>query len=378
MTPMLRWANFGVRVVVIVFVGVFTFVARWPGAADVAVEIAALTVSTVVLAVWVPADRLASAGNYSGLRPFALAVMVALCGAASATPKGGFFILLGVTAAIAAGSDLDFRVGVVVASLGIVATEVTALALGTGGSVPVEYPLVLGLSFVFGRNMRAHWVYADQANQLREEQARVATLDERTRIAREIHDVLAHSLGALGLQIQVARAVLTDQHDEARAVELLEQAQRMATDGLNETRRAIHALRGETLPLPASLAELGAHHQRRYDTRVTFEVSGDVRPLSPDAELAITRTAQEALVNTAKHAPGQPVKIQLEYAEADIKLTIRNHLQGNRGDGRQSLLATVNGGYGLTGVRERLLLLHGALSVGAQDDDWVVVAKVPR
>jgi signal transduction histidine kinase len=81
-----------------------------------------------------------------------------------------------------------------------------------------------------------------KADQLREEQAKVAqeqakvaALDERARIAREIHDVLAHALGALGPQIQAAQASLTTQHDEGRAVELLAQARRLATDGLNET-----------------------------------------------------------------------------------------------------------------------------------------------
>ena len=76
-----------------------------------------------------------------------------------------------------------------------------------------------------------------KADQLREEQAKVAALDERARIAREIHDVLAHSLGAPGLHIQAAQAVLTRQHDEAQAVELPGQARRLAADGLNQTRR---------------------------------------------------------------------------------------------------------------------------------------------
>jgi signal transduction histidine kinase len=190
--------------------------------------------------------------------------------------------------------------------------------------------------------------------------------------------VLAHSLGALALNIQAARAVLTDQHDEARAVEMLEQAQRMATDGLNETRRAVHALRGETLPLPEGLAELSAAHQRRHGARVTFEVTGAPRPLPPDAGLAITRTAQEALVNTAKHAPHQPVRISLDFAEARTSLKVANHLAENGCRDDESGLATVNGRYGLTGLRERLLLLNGTLRAGRTGRDWVVVAEVPQ
>jgi signal transduction histidine kinase len=376
---MRRTANFAVRVVIIVFVGVFTFTARWPGPAYLTLEIAALAVATVVLAVWVPADRLAPArSHHTALSPYALGAMAALCGAASATPKGGLLIFIAFIAAIAAGSDVDLRPGLAVVGLGIVATEATGLALGANATVTVLYPLVLSLGFVFGRNLRAHRVYAEQANQLREQQARAATLDERNRIAREIHDILAHSLGALGLQIQVARAVLTDQHDQSRAVELLEQAQRMANEGLTETRRAIQALRGETLPLPEGLAELSATHRRRHGTPVTFAVSGQARLLPPDAELAISRTAQEALVNTAKHAPQQPVDVELDYTDTGTSITVRNHLGRGNSNGDRPGLTTVDGGYGLAGMRERLLLLDGTLSAGPSGDDWVVVATVPR
>jgi signal transduction histidine kinase len=152
----------------------------------------------------------------------------------------------------------------------------------------------------------------------------------------------------------------------------------MATDGLGETRRAVHALRGDTLPLPEGLAELSAAHQRRHGARVSFEVTGAPRSLPPDAGLAITRTAQEALVNTAKHAPHQPVQISLDYAKDSTSLKVVNHLGENGHDADEAGLATVNGRYGLTGLRERLLLLDGTLSAGRTGGDWVVVAEVPQ
>ena len=104
---------------------------------------------------------------------------------------------------------------------------------------------------------------------LQQEQRRAAALDERNRIAREIHDVLAHSLGSLGVQIQAAQAVLTDQHDIERAVEILGQAltpHRRA----KETRRALHALRSDTPPLADALADLSADHRRHYGSRGEF------------------------------------------------------------------------------------------------------------
>jgi signal transduction histidine kinase len=190
--------------------------------------------------------------------------------------------------------------------------------------------------------------------------------------------VLAHSLGALGLQIQVARAVLTDSGDVPQAVELLDQARRMASDGLRETRRAVHALRGDIRPLTQGLAELSASHQRQHGTPVRFEVSGEPRLLPPDVGLAITRAAQEALVNTAKHAPSQPIDIQLDYTGPGTRLVVTNQLAENADSDDSPALATVNGGYGLAGMRERLLLLDGALSAGRKGSDWVVEATVPQ
>ena len=168
----------------------------------------------------------------------------------------------------------------------------------------------------------------EQYERLRAEQRRADVLDERTRIAREIHDVLAHSLGALGIQIQAAKAVLTDHRDIDRAVEVLSTAQRMAADGLTETRRAVHALRVDSLPLSDELAGVVDTHRQRYQVPVTFETSGAVRPLPPDSSLALLRTVQEALVNAAKHAPGEPIAIRLDYGQADVRLSVVNHLNG--------------------------------------------------
>jgi signal transduction histidine kinase len=268
---------------------------------------------------------------------------------------------------------------------GILACEVQGLFFGATATTTLEHPAILLIAWMVGYNLRARQVQVEQsaallakADQLREEQAKVAALDERARIAREIHDVLAHSLGALGLHIQAAQAVLTRQHDEVQAVELLGQARRLAADGLNETRRAVHALRGDTRPLPDGLAELSVDHQCRHGARVTFEVSGEPRPLPPDAALALTRTAQEALVNAAKHAPHQPVGIRLDYAGGHTSLAVTNHLGEDALGDHGPELATVNGGYGLAGLRERLLLVKGTLSAGQNGSDWVVMAKVPQ
>lgn len=234
---------------------------------------------------------------------------------------------------------------------------------------------------MFGLQRRSYRVQAEQSaallaqhQRLRAEQRRADVLDERTRIAREIHDVLAHSLGALGIQIQAAKAILTDHRDVDRAVEALTTAQRMAADGLTETRRAVHALRVDTLPLGEELAAVVDTHRQRYHIPVTLETSGMARALPPDATLALLRTAQEAMVNAAKHAPGQRVAVRLDYGENDVRLSVVNGLDGADVSVRRP---GNTGGYGLTGMRERLRLLDGTLRVGPKENDWTVTAELP-
>jgi signal transduction histidine kinase len=386
MNTVLRVANLAVRAALLVIVAFITFKHPWPGAWKGAVAVAAVTAATVQLVLWARADLGVSARlRYAFLLPYALAAVTVTCDMAAAGPIGGELMVLAVLAALMAGSDTSLAAGLIVVGAGILACEVQGLFFGATVITTLEHPAILLIAWMVGYTLRARQVQVEQsaallakADQLREERAKVAALDERARIAREIHDVLAHSLGALGLHIQAAQAVLTRQHDEVQAVELLGQARRLAADGLNETRRAVHALRGETRPLPDGLAELSADHQRRHGARVTFEVSGEPRPLPPDAALALTRTTQEALVNAAKHAPHQPVGIRLDYAGAHTSLAVTNHLGEDALGGHGPGLATVNGGYGLAGMRERLLLVKGTLSAGQNGSDWVVMAKVPR
>ena len=245
--------------------------------------------------------------------------------------------------------------------------------------------MIVVSGLLIGRNRGAYRVQAEQAaqllaqrDQLQAEQRRADLLDERTRIAREIHDILAHSLGALGIQIQAARAVLTDQGDIARADEILAAAQRMAAEGLVDTRRAVHALRAGTLPLDEELARVSDTYAQRYHVAASFDVGGVAAPLPPDATVALLRIAQESLVNAAKHAEGQRVSVHLDYSDTDVRLTIRNDLPPGTGVTGPTAVSTVNGGYGLTGMRERLRLLNGTLQAGRRDNQWVVTAELPR
>src|SRR6185437_3381158 len=99
--------------------------------------------------------------------------------------------------------------------------------------------------------------------------------------------------------------------------------------------------------------------QQRHRVPVTVAVGGQPRPLSPDAGLALLRTAQEALVNAAKHAPGRPAAISLSYGADRVTLTVTSALSGP--GAAAPGFETLNAGYGLTGLRERLLLIGGTL-----------------
>ena len=136
--------------------------------------------------------------------------------------------------------------------------------------------------------------------------------------------MLAHSLGALGIQIQAARSVLHKDADQAG--ELLAAAQQMATEGLAETRRAVQALRTDSLPLDEELTLVTDTHAQRYHVPVSYDTGGVPTALPPGATLALLRIAQEALVNAAKHATGEPVAVRLDYGAADIRLTVCNDL----------------------------------------------------
>jgi signal transduction histidine kinase len=203
----------------------------------------------------------------------------------------------------------------------------------------------------------------------------VAVLDERARIAREIHDVLAHSLGALGIQIRAAHAVLTDTGDIPAAINLLDRARRLTDDGLTETRRAIQTLRSGHGGLDQQVAAIVDAHRDLHGARVDYTVTGEPRPLPAEATVALARTAQEALVNAAKYAEGQPIDIVLAYRPRLVSLTVVNPLISG---GPSAAFSTADAGYGLAGLRERLLLLNGSLTAARDRGTWTLTASVSR
>ena len=374
-----------VRIVALVVVGVSAFTSPFGPTRNLVSEVVAFGVAVITIALWTLSGRSpTTATRLARLLPYAAATMAVTSGLAALTTNGGPFILLGTMATSWAGDTLSLTLAVAITAAGAVAID----AVGVGFGVPtwdlLGFPIILVAGLLIGRLLRGYRAEAEKSTellakseQLRAEQARAAALDERNRIAREIHDVLAHSLGALGMQVQAAQAVLADQGDVARALDLLGQARRLSAEGLKETRRAIHALRSDAPPLSEGLARLSADHQHDHRVPVRFELIGAPRPLSADAGLALTRAAQEALVNTAKHAPREPVEVSLHFDKYRTVLTVANRVP-TRTPEPPVLLETADGGYGVRGMSERLLLLDGSLTAGVEGGNWVVRAEVPQ
>jgi signal transduction histidine kinase len=233
-------------------------------------------------------------------------------------------------------------------------------------------PGVVTLSLLIGFVRRQNDQLATEAQIAREEHARSAALDERARIAREIHDVLAHSLAALSVQLETADALIEGGRT-GQAHTSVRRAGQLAKEGLAETRRAISALRGDTLPLPDLLATLTAAYEMDTGAPATVEITGERHELRADVTLTLYRTAQEAITNIHKHAPGAPIAVALAYQPEIVTLTVAN---GASPDGERPL-ADAGGGYGLTGLRERAELAGGTFAAGPDGHGWRVDVRIP-
>ncbi|MER7845587.1 histidine kinase [Kitasatospora sp. NPDC096077] len=213
-----------------------------------------------------------------------------------------------------------------------------------------------------------------QERAARAAEAESAALAERARIAREIHDVLAHSLSAQLVHLEAARLMLDAGTDREQIRERVVAARRMAQDGLAETRQALSALRGEFTPVGEFLVELTERE------RAPLTVTGTPRPLPAEAGLAVRRTAQEAVTNVRKHAPGARCSVELRYLEGAVELEVRNTRAPrgpSTGGASAAELADSGSGYGLLGMRERAELLGGTLLAGPEDGGWRVFLRVP-
>ncbi|MCM4079016.1 sensor histidine kinase [Paractinoplanes hotanensis] len=196
-------------------------------------------------------------------------------------------------------------------------------------------------------------------------QAREAgVLDERQRMAGEIHDVLAQGLTGIVTQLEAAEAATARPDDQGRH---LDNAKRLARDSLTEARRSVQALRPQNLEgsgLPEAIDEVVREWTRVHEVNAELITTGTRRALLPEIEAALLRTAQEALANVARHAAAGRVGLTLSYMEDVVTLDVRDD-----GDGFDPALPPVlnaQGGYGLAAMRERLARIAGSLEIESE------------
>jgi signal transduction histidine kinase len=274
--------------------------------------------------------------------------------------------------AIMAATRLDRRPGALIMLAAIGPLTIGALIKGSYGTALSISIGVLPWYLVM-RLMRSLRERHEQLLASRASEARTAVAAERGRIAREMHDVLAHSLSALALQLESTRLLARDRDVDPDIARALDQAHSLAASGLDDARRAIAAARGDELPGPERLEALADAFGDQSGLPVAVEVHGDPRELAPDARLAVYRTAQEALTNVRRHAAAERVCVSLDYLPDSTVLVVEDHSPV----GTPPPVAPVAAGYGLTGMRERAKLLGGELVASPTSNGFRVELRLP-
>lgn len=321
-------------------------------------------------------------------RPVAAAVVMALVMVAQALitqPPEQVWLLIAVI--IASYSLGAFESSLRLALLGLVALA-TAVSVGIARDDTDSLSNILPTLLIFivapwGAGRALHQRDRD-ARQLsaqvgaleteRDVLAREAVVAERARIARELHDVVAHSLSVIAIQADAAEGALAK--DLTRAREPLAAVKLTAREALKEMRHLLGLLRddaGDTSLEPQpGLQSLDAlvEQVRSAGLSVDLSVVGPERALSPGADLSAYRLVQEALTNTLKHANASRATVEIRHTEAAVELTVTDDGSGTgSGDGT---------GHGLVGMQERVALYGGSLAVGPIPGGFRVKASLPR
>jgi signal transduction histidine kinase len=313
------------------------------------------------------------------LLPLLLAAVVSA--AALIVLQGNGAAFLGVFPAVGLSAFLlPVRLSAAVAGVAVAAVSMAWLANGRApiaGIVLNDFGIgAIYLLSLFARrldesNQRARLLLAE-LEQSREAQAQAAALAERQRLAREMHDVLAHALSGLVLNLETAKLLASQGAADPQVGGAIDRAHRLARTGLEEARRAIGMLHHDALPGPERLADLAAEFEA--DTGVPCKVAmtgGSPPDLGTDGRLTFYRVTQEALTNIRKHTRARQVEIRLAYEPCGTRLTIEDF--GPSHD-RPCSDGT---GYGLTGMKERAELLGGTLRAGPTGGGFLVELWVP-
>jgi len=290
-------------------------------------------------------------------------------------------------AVIVAGVRMELARGASVVLVGVLAVAVSDLLYNGNALGLLAYTLGFAVSLLAASNARQRSLRVEQTELLlaqtqrsHEEQLRAARLEESTRIAREIHDVLAHTLAGLTIQLEATGALLEQGADRENVLARVRRAHELAREGLRETRRAVGALRGDVVPAPAGIEALVAEYRAGTDASAELTIDGDRARLSGATGETVLRIVQEALTNVRKHAPGAAVSVIVHAGDAlddQVVLVVDDRPTVAQPAGHTEGLAATGGGYGVRGMRERAELLGGTLSAGRVKGGWRVELRLP-
>lgn len=256
-------------------------------------------------------------------------------------------------------------------SLGLITGAELGPGLASSSVHLVDIPLGFVVGYMMLWQMRA--LAAERA--AREGERERATLAERERIAREIHDLVAHSLSVTLLQITGARHALRDLEGEAvtEVDDALADAERVGRQAMADIRQTVSTLAEgpsevQALPTGADIGGLVAQMERA-GLAVEYVETGDPKRLAQATGLGLYRIAQESLANIAKHAPGSTARVRFEVTSRQARLEVRNALPGR--------VVNDGCGSGLAGMSARAEQLGASLAAAPADGDWLVLLKVP-
>jgi signal transduction histidine kinase len=312
-----------------------------------------------------------------------VAVAVAACGTFLLTAGGDPPQLLavgltGVLLSYTIAAELDGRTLIMAAAviaLAVVTRDVVDPELN-GFDIVIDL-LVFTAPFAVGRVVRRRERKVEHVARVADARARDAIREERDRIARELHDVIAHGMSVMVIQADAARHEL--EPGEVVADAALAEIERTGRESLREMRRLLDLLRADEetvadlMPQPGLAGvEALARSVRQAGLPVDLCVEGEPRPLSPGIDLAAYRIVQEALTNALRHAGPARATIVIGYTDRGLSLRVEDDGRGGR-----SLNGVGRGGNGLVGMRERVRLYGGTLSAGPGTRGFVVAATLP-
>ncbi|MEY9847215.1 sensor histidine kinase [Streptacidiphilus sp. MAP5-3] len=278
-----------------------------------------------------------------------------------------------------------------VVSLVVQVLMVAAFSRGPDAFISTEVLVALGIATAYTMGLLAR-ERREHAEATRAQAVAEAVTAERLRIARELHDMVAHSIGIIAIQAGMGSRVVHTQPAEAQAaLSIIETTSRETLAGLRRTLVALR--RSDADPTAASSPDLSAPAPSLTDldrlaeataaagVRVTLRRVGEARPLPPDIELSAYRIVQEAVTNVVRHADTPSCTVDIAYGAQDLTLTILDSGRGTSGLNTPNSPNSPNGvgaGFGITGMRERTALLGGTLTAGPHSDGgFQVTARLP-